>query len=77
MVHLILLDGRELFVSPGHLIIDGRTAGDLVVDDIYDGAHVISVDRVLYNDTATFDILPSGETGFYWANGILMDSTLH
>jgi len=31
---------------------------------------------VRYQETATFDILPSSSTGFYWANGILLGSTL-
>lgn len=76
MVHLILGDGRELFVSPPHPTIDGRTVGDLVVNELYDGARIVSSERVSYDDVATYDILPSGETGFYWANGILMGSTL-
>lgn len=76
MIHLVLDDGRELFVSPGHPTTDGRTIGDLVVNDLYDGARVITVIRVPYGDMATYDILPSGETGFYWANGILLGSTL-
>ncbi len=77
MVHLVLDDGRELLVSPGHPTVDGRTAGDLVANDFYDGARVVSSYRVVYGDVATYDILPSGETGFYWANGILLKSTLH
>jgi len=77
MIHLILEDGRELFASPGHPTIDGRRIGDLAVNDLYNGARVVSVNRVVYNNTATYDILPSGETGFYWANHILLDSTLH
>ena len=77
MVHLVLNDGRELFASPRHPTIDERTIENLVVNDLYDGARVISVARVPYSDVATYDILPSGETGFYWANGILLDSTLH
>jgi hypothetical protein len=76
MIHLILEDGRELLVSPGHLTIDGRRVGDLSVNDFYDNARVVSVDRVGYNDEATYDVLPSGETGFYWANGILLKTTL-
>lgn len=76
MIHLVLDDGRELFASPGHPIIDGRIVGDLVANDFYDDARVVAVDRVTYDDTATYDILPSGETGFYWANGILLGSTL-
>lgn len=76
MVHLILDDGRDLFVSPGHKTIDGGTVGDFSVNEFYDGAYVISVDHTLYTDTATYDILPSGETGFYWANNISVGSTL-
>lgn len=77
MVQLILDDGRKLLVSPGHPIVDGRTVGSLIANDPYDGARVVSFERVTYDDVATYDILPSGETGFYWANGILLDSTLH
>jgi hypothetical protein len=36
-----------------------------------------SFDRVSYDGDATYDILPAGPTGFYWADGILMTSTLH
>ncbi len=76
MVHLVLNDGRELFVSPGHPTIDGRTVGDLAPGDLYDGVSVVSTERVPYGGNATYDILPSGNTGFYWANGILIGSTL-
>ena len=76
MVHLVLDDSRELFVSPGHPTIDGRVVGNLAPGDLYDGVSVVSVKRVSYNESATYDILPSGDTGFYWANGIIMGSTL-
>ena len=36
-----------------------------------------SVGRVRYDGGATFDILPAGATGLYWANGVLLGSTLH
>jgi len=77
MVELILDDGRTLLVSPGHPTADGRSAGDLAAGDIYEGAKVSASKRVPYGNEATYDILPSGETGFYWANGILLGSTLH
>lgn len=77
MVRLVVDDGRELLASPGHPTIDERTVGDLVTNDLYDGAHVVTATRVLYGKGSTYDILPSGETGFYWANGILLESTLH
>jgi hypothetical protein len=41
-----------------------------------DGAHIASVDRVAYAGGATYDILPAGATGTYWANGVLLGSTL-
>lgn len=77
MVHVVFDDGRELFVSPGHPTTDGRIASDLVMHDLYDSARVVASELVAYDDVATYDILPSGETGFYFAGGILLDSTLH
>jgi hypothetical protein len=77
IIHLILHDGRELFASPGHPIGDGRTVGALSARDFVDGSRVRAVEKVMYQQGYTYDVLPSGETGFYWANGILVDSTLH
>ena len=76
MVHLVLSDGRELLVSPGHPTVDARKVGDFKPGDVYNHALVVSAERVSYNESATYDILPSGDTGFYWANGILVGSTL-
>jgi len=76
MVHLVINDGRDLFASPGHPTIDGRTVGDLTPGEIYDSAIIVSSAHVPYDDSATYDLLPSGDTGFYWANGILVGSTL-
>lgn len=76
IVHLVFDDGRELSVSPGHLTIDGRRVDDLTQGDLYDGATVVSAQSVPYDESATYDVLPSGETGFYWANGVLLGSTL-
>lgn len=76
MIHVILSDGRELWASPGHPTANGQRVGDLQVNDRLDGAHVILIARVPYAATSTYDLLPSGDTGFYWANGILIGSTL-
>lgn len=76
MVVLVLADGRALLVSSGHPSVDGRTVGDLAEGDVYDGSRVVTAGRVAYSDGATYDILPSGATGFYWANGVLLGSTL-
>jgi hypothetical protein len=76
VIHVTLSDGRELWASPGHLTADGRTLSELKMDDILNGAQIIDLERVPYSGAATFDLLPSGNTGFYWANEILMGSTL-
>ena len=76
VVHVKLSDGRELWASPGHPTTNGQAIGDLRVNDLLDGARVIEVERLAYKGMATYDLLPSGDTGFYWANGILIGSTL-
>jgi hypothetical protein len=48
----------------------------LQAGDFLDGARILSVERVLYTGMVTYDILPAGDTGAYWANGILLASTL-
>ncbi len=76
MVRLVLADGRELLASPGHPTADGRPIGTLSSGDLIDGTRVISADLVPYDEDYTYDILPSEGTGTYWANGILIGSTL-
>jgi Hint domain-containing protein len=76
VVHVLLDDGRELWASPGHPTADGRSLAALKVGDVLDGARVTLVERMPYRGPATYDVLPAGSTGFYWAEGILMGSTL-
>jgi hypothetical protein len=76
VIHLTLSDGRELYASSGHPTAEGRALGDLNVGKSLDGAYVTFIERLPYDGIATYDLLPSGDTGFYWANGILMGSTL-
>ena len=76
VAHIILTDGRELFVSPGHPTADGRIVGELLVGDILDGARIKSAELIPYLGKFTYDILPSGNTGAYFANGILVGSTI-
>jgi hypothetical protein len=74
--HLVLSDGRTLDASENHPTADGRTVGQLLPDDHYDQTTVVSNIPQSYTGLATYDILPAGDTGYYWANGILMGSTL-
>jgi len=76
VIHIRLSDGRELYASPRHPTANGQTLAGLNVGDLLDGAYVIQFEHLPYDRLATYDILPSGDTGFYWANGILMGSTL-
>jgi hypothetical protein len=77
VVNLALADGRSLTVSPGHPLPDGRRLGDLRPGDTLDGSVVARADLLPYDQPWTFDLLPSGGTGYYWAGGILVASTLH
>jgi len=76
MVHLVLADGRELLASPGHQTSDGRQLGSLATHETLDGSTIILSELVPYAGNRTYDLLPAGETGTYWANGILLSSTL-
>jgi hypothetical protein len=76
VVHLVLTDGRTLDVSALHGTADGRTVGDLEAGDAYDNSTVKTAELKPYEGTATYDILPAGPTGYYFANDILMGSTL-
>lgn len=76
ILHILLNDGRELWASPGHPTADGRALRDLRESELLDGARITRIERLIYEGIATYDLLPSGDTGFYWANGILMGSTL-
>lgn len=76
VIHLILSDGRELFVSPGHPVGDGRLVGELKNGDELDGSRISYFEKIPYGKGFTYDILPAGETGLYFANGILIGSAL-
>ena len=76
VVRLLLSDGRTLDASPGHPLTSGQQMGTLTAGQQVDGAAIVSAKRVPYKGGFTYDILPAGETGFYWANGILIGSTI-
>jgi hypothetical protein len=76
IVRVALDDGRLVYVSPGHPTGEGRHIGDLAAGDTLGGTRIASVERVTYAGGATYDILPAGTTGVYWANGVLLGSTL-
>jgi hypothetical protein len=75
-IRIDLSDGRSVTASAGHPTADGRTLGDLRAGDRLDGATVRAASAVHLNDGSTYDLLPSGPTGSYWADGVLLGSTL-
>lgn len=76
VVRLTLADGRSVTASPGHPTADGRTVGGLAPGDRFDGSRVISAIPIGYTGSVTYDLLPSGPTGTYFAGGVLLGSTL-
>jgi hypothetical protein len=71
-----LADGRTLRASPGHPTLT-KTIGDLVLGDVLDGSTVTKLRRERFTGGATWDLLPEGPTGAYWADGVLIESTIH
>jgi hypothetical protein len=76
VVRILLSDGRTVRVSPGHPTADGRHVGDIRAGDTLDDARVLSTDRMPYTGGFTFDVRPAGASGSYWANGVLLLTTL-
>ena len=77
VVKLTLNDGRSVAASPGHPTAGRQAIGDYRVGDALDDSTVVSVQKIDYTQGATYDLLPGADTGLYWANGILLMSTLH
>ncbi len=76
LVRFYLTDGRRVAASAGHPLTDGRVFGDLRSGDRVDGAEVLRVERIELDAARTYDILPSGGTGAYWADAVLVKSSL-
>ena len=78
--HLVLKvgldDGRSVTASLRHPTADGRTFTDLAAGDSLDGGVISALDLLPYSAAYTYDLLPAGETGWYWADGVLIGSTL-
>lgn len=76
VVRVKLNDGRIVTASLGHPTAEGRALGDYQAGDTLNGALVVAVELVAYDSGTTYDLLPSSTTGLYWANGVLLKSTL-
>lgn len=76
VVNLVLADGRAVHVSPSHPTADGTLVSYLRLGDTLDGSPITALTYIPYTHNYTYDILPQGPTGVFFANGILMGSTL-
>ena len=76
VVKVELSDTRTITASQNHPTADNKALGDYEAGDTLDGAQVTSIEYLTYTENATYDILPAGSTGLYWADGILLKSTL-
>jgi Hint domain-containing protein/putative VirB-like lipoprotein len=75
LLRIALADGRSVVVSPGHPTPNGRLVGQLMAGDQLDGVRIISISTVPYRGR-TYDLLPSGPTGDYFADAVLLGSTI-
>ncbi len=73
---ITLADGRKVLVSPGHPSAEGNRLDQYKVRDQLDGSLIVQSTLVEYDGSLTYDLLPGGQTGLYWANGIMLKSTI-
>lgn len=76
MVDLHLADGRSVLASLGHPLPNGQPISTLTVGQSFEGTRVVSDTRVVYGKPYTYDLLPAGPTHAYYADGVLLGSTL-
>ncbi len=76
VLKILFNDATVLEISPGHPTADGRKFKDLKMGDKIDGRMVVSVKLIPYTYSHTYDILPNSKSRNYYANGILIGSSL-
>jgi len=77
VVKVILENDTTLLISPGHPTADGRTFNDLKSGDYLHQSKILSAEIIAYSYDHTYDILPQSDSGFYFAENVLIGSTLH
>jgi hypothetical protein len=73
---LLLDNGQVLQISARHPTADNRTFGELRAGDRLGELRIKTVRLVTYQHAFTYDILPASDTGFYFAGGAMIGSTL-
>lgn len=75
IVEVTLANGRVVRASASHPLVDGSLVGNLAIGARLDGTAITNV-RIAPYRGATWDLLPAGETGTYWSDGVRLGSTL-
>jgi hypothetical protein len=73
---LLLDNGQVLQISARHPTADNRTFGELRAGDRLGELRIKAVKLVTYEHSFTYYILPASDTGFYFAGGAMIGSTL-
>jgi hypothetical protein len=76
VIRVTLADGRSVIASPGHPLADGRQLGALALGDVVDGSLIVGLETLPYGGGETFDLVASGATGGYYADGVPLGTTL-
>jgi hypothetical protein len=75
LVRVTLADGRVVAASAGHPTETGSPLGALGSGDALSGSTVQRIERTPMTGDRTFDVLPSGPTGAYWADDVVLRSS--
>lgn len=76
VLDLTLRDGRHFTASPGHPDIHGKALETYQVGDVLDGSAITQKSLVNYGQERTWDLVTSGPTSHYLAEGVWLGSTL-
>lgn len=76
MLKVTTIDNTTIIVSPEHPDRNGIPLIKALRNLDLNQVNIKNVELIKYKNKFTYDILPEGETGNYWANGILLGSTL-
>jgi hypothetical protein len=76
LLQAVLTDGRRVAASAGHPVRGGMPLGHLRAGDLLDGSPIQTLETVDLPGSRTFDLMPSGPTHIYWADGVVLESTL-
>lgn len=75
IMRITLADGRVVRASAGHPDAEGAQIGGLVTGMPMSGSTIVEVERIPYDGARTHDVLPSGASGVYWADGVAVQSS--